>query len=110
MRLQALEADMESMKQENISMRTDIVQLILLKEIAQHLCKDMSPKRRLPRNKPSRSFSFISLLKWIMSFVFWRMKAHQSKYMFNVSESNSGLLLQLEDGTDMRMRWCLTNA
>ncbi|KAF6169914.1 hypothetical protein GIB67_034306 [Kingdonia uniflora] len=62
-RLQALEADRESMKQAIISMRTDKAQLILLKEIAQHLCKDMSPERRLPVKKPSRSFSLISLLK-----------------------------------------------
>ncbi|KAF6134748.1 hypothetical protein GIB67_002149 [Kingdonia uniflora] len=49
---------------------------------------------------------------WIMSFVFRRKIAHQSKYMFNVSENNAGLLLLLKDGTDMRRwRWrCLTNA
>ncbi|KAF6151438.1 hypothetical protein GIB67_020662 [Kingdonia uniflora] len=99
-----LEVDMESMKPAIISMRTDKVQLILLKEIAQQQCKDMSPERRLPGRKPSRSFSMISLLKWIMSFVFGSKRAHQSKYMFNVSESNDGLLLLLEDGTDMR-RW-----
>ena len=40
MRLQELEADRESMRQAIISMRTDKAQLILLKEIAQELCKD----------------------------------------------------------------------
>ncbi|KAF6144721.1 hypothetical protein GIB67_017740 [Kingdonia uniflora] len=102
MRLQVLEADRESMKQTIISMRINKAQLILLKEIAQHLCKDMLPERRLPVKKPSRSFSLISLLKWIMSFVFWRKRARHSKFMCDIPKSNAGLLLLLEDGADMR--------
>lgn len=67
MRLQALEADRESMRQAIISMRTDKAQLVLLKEIAQHLCKDMSPARRMPVKKPSiiGSFNFMSVFKVI---------------------------------------------
>ncbi|CAH2062646.1 unnamed protein product [Thlaspi arvense] len=42
MKLQALEADRESMRQAIISTRTDKAQLVLLKEIAQHFCKEMS--------------------------------------------------------------------
>ncbi|XP_042487511.1 myosin-binding protein 7-like isoform X2 [Macadamia integrifolia] len=82
MRLQALEADRESMKQAIISMRTDKARLVLLKEIAQQLCKDMTPERRIsPVKKPSviGSFSFVSVLKWVTSFVFWRKKARRSK-------------------------------
>lgn len=69
MRLQALEADRESMRQALVSMRTDKAQLVLLKEIAQHLCKEMSPERQMtvpvPVKKPSLlgSFSFISVFK-----------------------------------------------
>lgn len=64
-RLQALEADRESMRQALISMRTDKAQLVLLKEIAQHLCKEMSPARNLPVKKASitRVFSFFSVFK-----------------------------------------------
>ncbi|GFZ09273.1 myosin-binding protein [Actinidia rufa] len=64
-RLQALEADRESMRQAIISMRTDKAQLVLLKEIAQHLCKDMSPARKMPVKKPSiiGTFSFMSVFK-----------------------------------------------
>lgn len=67
MRLQALEADRESMRQAIISMRTDKAQMVLLKEIAQHLCKEMSPERRMPVRKPSLlgTFSFLSIFKVI---------------------------------------------
>ncbi|KVH90528.1 Zein-binding domain-containing protein [Cynara cardunculus var. scolymus] len=47
-RLHALEADRESMRQAIINMRTDKAQLVLLKEIAQHLCKEVSPTSRMP--------------------------------------------------------------
>lgn len=65
MRLQALEADRESMRQTILSMRTDKAQMVLLKEIAQHLCNEVAPERKLPLSKPSvlRSFSFVSVFK-----------------------------------------------
>ncbi|KAB1205647.1 hypothetical protein CJ030_MR7G017819 [Morella rubra] len=65
MRLQALVADRESMRQAIISMRTDKAQMVLLKEIAQQLCKEMSPERRVTVKKPSLpgSFSFVSVFK-----------------------------------------------
>ncbi|KAK9290979.1 hypothetical protein L1049_009161 [Liquidambar formosana] len=111
MRLQALEADRESMRQAIISMRTDKAQLVLLREIAQHLCKEMSPERSMPVKKPSLfgSFSFVSMLKWIVSFVFWRKKACRSKYMFGLSADNVGLLMLLERGPRMRKWRCLTS-
>ncbi|KAI5396332.1 hypothetical protein KIW84_062513 [Lathyrus oleraceus] len=52
MRLQALEADRESMRQAIISMSTDKAQVVLLKEIAQHLCKEMTPQRKMTTSKP----------------------------------------------------------
>lgn len=65
MRLQALEADRESMRQAIMSMRTEKAQMVLLKEIAQHLSKDVIPERRLSLRKASivGTFSFISLFK-----------------------------------------------
>ena len=68
LRLQSLEADRESMRQALISMRTDKAQMVLLKEIAQHLCKEMSPERKMPARKPFLlgSFSFTSIFKVIL--------------------------------------------
>ncbi|XP_028777596.1 myosin-binding protein 7 [Neltuma alba] len=98
MRLQALEADRESMRQAIISMRTDKAQVLLLKEIAQHLCKGMSPQRRMAVRKPLvvRSFSFLSIFKWMISLVLWRKKAGQSKYMFGLPANGVGLLMLLD--------------
>ncbi|XP_043698122.1 myosin-binding protein 7-like [Telopea speciosissima] len=112
-RLQALEADRESMKQAIISMRTDKAQLVLLREIAQQLYKEMTPERKIspPVRKPSLigCFSFISVLKWIVPFVFWRKKARRSKYMFGLSAENVGLLMLLDKGPRMRPWRCLTS-
>jgi len=43
MRLEALEADRESMRQALVAMRTEKAQLVLLREIAQQLAKDGAP-------------------------------------------------------------------
>ncbi|KAF5737384.1 myosin-binding protein 7 [Tripterygium wilfordii] len=111
MRLQALEADRESMRQTLVSMRTDKAQVVLLKEIAQQLCKDMTLARPMPLRKPSivGSFSFMSIFKWIVSFVFWRKKAHRSKYMCGLSASNIGLLMLLDKGPRLRQWRCLSS-
>lgn len=111
MRLQALEADRESMRQAIISMRTDKAQLVLLKEIAQHLCKDMSPARRTPVKKPSiiGIFNFMSVFKWVASFVFWRKKARRTKYMFGMSANSMGLLMLLDKGPRVGQWRCLSS-
>ncbi|XP_052200361.1 myosin-binding protein 7 [Diospyros lotus] len=110
MRVQALEADRESMRQAIISMRTDKAQLVLLKEIAQNLSKEMSPAKRMPLKKQSLygNFSFISVFKWIVSFVFWRRKARRSKYIFGMSANNPGLLLLLDKGPRVGQWRCLS--
>jgi hypothetical protein len=43
MRLEALEADRESMRQALVAMRTEKAQLVLLREIAQQLAMDGAP-------------------------------------------------------------------
>lgn len=74
MRLEALEADRESMRQAIISMRTDKAQLVLLKEIAQNLCQDAfsppppsAPVGRKPSMRPSTQdcSSFMSMIQVI---------------------------------------------
>ncbi|WOL07932.1 myosin-binding protein 7 [Canna indica] len=99
MRLQALEADRESMRQAIISMRIEKAQLVLLREIAQRLYKDVSPDRRIVKKKPSTAgFSIIAMFKWILSFFVWRTKgkASRTKYTFRLS-NYVGLLLLLDN-------------
>ncbi|XP_014514323.1 myosin-binding protein 7-like [Vigna radiata var. radiata] len=110
MRLQALEADRESMRQAIISMRTDKAQLVLLKEIAQHLCKEMSPQRKMAK-KPSfaGNSALFSIVKWVSSVVFWRKRAHQSKYMFGLPPESVGLLMLLDKGTRARPWRCVSS-
>lgn len=109
MRLQALEADRESMRQAIISMGTDKAQLVLLKEIAQNLCKDMSPEK--PARKPSRggASKFTSVFKWATSVVSWRKRANRSKNMFGMSPDSAGLLMLLDKGPRIGHWRCLTS-
>ena len=72
MRLQALEADRESMKHALLSMRTEKAQMVLLKEIAQHLSKEVVPQRRLPLRKASIAgpLTFTPVFKVIVMFLY----------------------------------------
>ncbi|KAL9271308.1 Myosin-binding protein 7-like protein [Drosera capensis] len=68
LRIQDLEADRESLKQTIGSMQTDKAQLVLLREIAQQLCKDMSAEKRKPLRKPSivATVSCITVFKTLL--------------------------------------------
>ncbi|KAE8680615.1 Myosin-binding protein 7 [Hibiscus syriacus] len=68
-RLQALEADRESMKRALSSMRTDKAQLVLLKEIAQHLSKEMPSNRQVAKPFSPGSLPFMSVLKVISVYI-----------------------------------------
>ncbi|KAE8726627.1 Myosin-binding protein 7 [Hibiscus syriacus] len=105
MRLQNLEADKESMRQALLSMRTDKAQLVLLKEIAQHLCKQMSPEKQVAV-KPS---VLGSLFKWITASISWRRRARRSKYLYGLSPINTGLLMVLDKGPRLRQWRCLSS-
>lgn len=109
MRLQALEADRESMKHALLSMRTEKAQMVLLKEIAQHLSKEVVPQRRLPLRKASIAgpLTFTPVFKWITSFVSWKRKARRSKYMYGMSGNNIGLQMLLEKVPRSRKWRCL---
>lgn len=98
MRLQALEADRESMRQAIISMRTEKAQLVLLRELAHLLHKDLSPEKKIvKKNSSTASFSVFAVLKWIMAFLLWRKKPCRTRYRFGSSNANVGLLLLLEN-------------
>ena len=112
-RLQALEADRESLRQIIVSMRTDKAQLVLLKEIAQHLTKETgATSRRNPVSKmPSlKVFSVVTVFKWIVSFVSWKRKARQNKYVYELSANNMGMLMILGEGSGTRRWRCLTSS
>ncbi|XP_019153968.1 PREDICTED: myosin-binding protein 7-like [Ipomoea nil] len=111
MRLQALEADRESMRQEIVSMRTDKAQLVLLKEIAQQLCKDMTPAMETRLRKPYAAgpTSFTSMSTWAESLVTWRRKTSRCKQMFGLSGNNAGLLTLLNKGPCVGQWRCLTS-
>ncbi|KAK4784305.1 hypothetical protein SAY86_018673 [Trapa natans] len=102
-RLHALEADRESMKQTIMSMQTDKAQFLLLREIAQQLCKD-APERSTPRKRTSSvgKFSLWTMFKWVGSFIFRRKKTRCSKYMFGLSPHTVGLLIILDKSLQTR--------
>lgn len=123
MRLEALEADRESMRQALVGMRTEKAQLMLLREIAQQLAKDANPggagvgsvpvvhhlrgkqavgvaDRRDREDKKTavvRTYSSAALFKWVVTlFCSQKNKPSQSRYTFGLSSNNVGLLLLLD--------------
>ncbi|XP_072977882.1 myosin-binding protein 7 [Typha angustifolia] len=109
MRLQMLEADRESMRQAIISMGTDKAQMVLLKEIAQQLCKEVAPEKKVVKRASFiKKFSAMSVMKWITSVVLWRKKSSRIKYPIGLSGNNVGLLLLLDKSTRARHRRFLT--
>jgi Zein-binding len=64
MRLEALEADRESMRRALIAMRTEKAQLVLLQEIAQQLSKEVVHERKMVKKKSFiEAFSIMALFK-----------------------------------------------
>ncbi|TKV92251.1 hypothetical protein SEVIR_9G152500v4 [Setaria viridis] len=122
MRLEALEADRESMRQALVAMRTEKTQLVLLREIAQQLAKDGAPagsgagvgpgvhhtpgkckvgivERRFMEDKKAalvKTFSMVALFKWVLTLFGKKKKLLQSRYTFGLSSNNVGLLLLLD--------------
>ncbi|XP_042045903.1 myosin-binding protein 7-like [Salvia splendens] len=95
-RLHSLEADRESMRQAIISMGTEKAQVVLLKEIAQNLCKEMSPKvTPLRKQHETRKGTFMSIFKWIVPIFSWR-RGRRARYMFGLSANNIGTLVLLD--------------
>ena len=109
-RLHALEADRESMRQAIINMRTDKAQLVLLKEIAQHLYKEVSPTSRMPNKNRSviGNFFVFSLFEWMPSVVYWRRRAYESRYMFGMTSRNPGMMVLLDKGPQVGQWRCLS--
>ncbi|KAK3118938.1 hypothetical protein QOZ80_9BG0710960 [Eleusine coracana subsp. coracana] len=123
-RLQALEADRESMRQAIMSMGDEKAQVVLLREIAQQLCREgtmfpavpmkvqlrpMQPvvvaQRKLARRRPGFVKIFIvTVIKWIASIFCWRKKSNRIKYPIGLCGSNVGLMLVLDRYPKQRRR------
>ncbi|KAJ3685889.1 hypothetical protein LUZ61_015053 [Rhynchospora tenuis] len=96
MRLEALEADRESMRKALISMRTEKAQLVLLQEIAQQLSKEVVHEKKLVKKKRFiEGFSIMALFKWLLSHI-WKNKVSRVRYTFGLSTRNVGLLVILD--------------
>ncbi|XP_004979533.2 myosin-binding protein 7 [Setaria italica] len=114
-RLQALEADRESMRHTIMSMGDEKVQVVLLREIAQQLCKDTAPFPAVPlkvqprlqpvvmaqRKVVKKRNSFVKIfivtvLKWVASMFCWRRKSNRIRYPIGMCGSNVGLMLILD--------------
>ncbi|CAG7865544.1 unnamed protein product [Brassica rapa] len=112
-RLQALEADRESLRQIIVSMRTDKAQLVLLKEYAQRLSKETvtTDRRNMVSKMPFfKGVSVVTAFKWMVSFVSWRRKAKRNKYVYDMSANNMGMLMILGEGSRSRRWSCLTSS
>ncbi|KAG0477091.1 hypothetical protein HPP92_013932 [Vanilla planifolia] len=109
LRLQALEADRESMRQAVMAMRSEKAQFVVLKEIAQQLYKEVKPERRIVKKSSLfGGFSFVSLIKCVISFLFWKKSSSRSRYTFGLSKNNPGLLQILEKSPQIGHWRCLT--
>lgn len=110
MRLHALEADRESMRQALINMRTDKAQLVLLKEIAQQLAKDMSPPGYMVGKKVTgHGPSFFDVFKRIATFGYWGRRAQRNKHIYSALANNAGMLMILDKGPQMGKWRCLSS-
>ncbi|XP_074571325.1 myosin-binding protein 7-like [Curcuma longa] len=100
MRLQALEADRESMRQSLLSLNIDKTELVLLKEIAQQMCEEGDLEGRVAKKPPAvKRLSFMSMIKSFFSF-FWRPS--QLRYTFGLSVGIVGLLMLLDKSINTR--------
>lgn len=114
-RLQALEADRESMRDAIMSMGAEKAQVVMLKEIAQQICKDSTPfpvvpskmesapqsvvvaQRKVVKRQPSVAKLFIvTVIKWIASVFSRQRKSDRIKYPFGLCGSYVGLMLLLD--------------
>ncbi|KAE8725778.1 putative cell division cycle [Hibiscus syriacus] len=108
-RLQALEADRESMKQTLSSMRTDKAQLVLLKEIAQHLSKEMPSNRQVTKPSSPGSLPFMSVLKCSLAAVLHLSSSVASKASLSFNIHAALYLLELPVSIVTEQGW-LANA
>ncbi|XP_051181040.1 myosin-binding protein 7 isoform X2 [Lolium perenne] len=116
-RLQALEADRESMRHAIMSMGPDKAQALMLNDIAHHLCDDddeaplnalsfkMHPDRKVVKNQPfAAKFFLVTVIKWITSVFIRGRKLDRIKYPIGLCGSYVGLMLLLDRSHKQRYR------
>ena len=122
-RLQALEADRESMRHAIMSMGAEKAQVVMLKDIAHQLCEEaaplpavslklhpvpqavVAPKRKLVKRQPfCVKFFIVTAIKWIVSVFSRQKKLDRIKYPFGLCGSYVGLMLLLDRSHKQRYR------
>uniref|UniRef100_A0ACD5WY69 Uncharacterized protein n=1 Tax=Avena sativa TaxID=4498 RepID=A0ACD5WY69_AVESA len=122
-RLQALEADRESMRHAIMSMGADKAQAVMLKDIAQHLCEEAPPLSAVslkmqpapqPVVAPERKvvkrqtffvkFFVVTVFKWIACAFSRGKKLDRIKYPFGLCGSYVGLMLLLDRSHKQRYK------
>ncbi|KAK1648676.1 hypothetical protein QYE76_066481 [Lolium multiflorum] len=115
-RLQALEADRESMRHAIMSMGPHKAQALMLNDIAHHLCDDdeaplnalsfkMHPDRKVVKSQPfAAKFFLVTVIKWIASVFSRGRKLDRIKYPIGLCGSYVGLMLLLDRSHKQRYR------
>lgn len=122
-RLQALEADRESMRHAIMSMGAEKAQVVMLKDIPHHLCEEAAPLNAVslkmqpalqPAVAPERKvvkrqtffakFFLVTVIKWIASAFSRGKKLDRIKYPFGLCGSYVGLMLLLDRSHKQRYR------
>ncbi|XP_074573393.1 myosin-binding protein 7-like [Curcuma longa] len=105
MRLQELEADRESMRQTLVSMGADKAQMMILREIAQQMCKEGTiDSRIIKKSSFSQRFSCMPIIKDVISFVVFCKKPSQIMYTVGIAAGAVGFLLFLNKPCRTRQR------
>lgn len=122
-RLQALEADRESMRHAIMSMGAEKAQAVMLKDIAHHLCEEaaplnavslkmqpapqpvVAPERKVVKRQPFfAKFFVVTVIKWIASVFSRGKKLDRIKYPIGLCGSYVGLMLLLDRSHKQRYR------
>ncbi|KAM3292394.1 hypothetical protein ACQJBY_036300 [Aegilops geniculata] len=128
-RLQALEADRESMRHAIMSMGAEKAQVVMLKDIAHQPCEEaaplpavslklhpvpqavVAPKRKLVKRQPfCMKFFIVTAIKWIVSVFSRQKKLDRIKYPFGFCGTYVGLMLLLDRSHKQRYRRFLKRA
>ncbi|CAM0873832.1 unnamed protein product [Alopecurus aequalis] len=124
-RLQALEADRESMRHAIMSMGAEKAQVVMLKDIApHHLCEEaapldavsfkmqppapqpvVAPERKVVKRQPFfANFFIVTAIKWIASVFSRGKKFDRIKYPFGLCGGYVGLMLLLDRSHKQRYK------
>ncbi|KAJ3669940.1 hypothetical protein LUZ60_010264 [Juncus effusus] len=90
MRLEALEIAKENTRKDVIALRTEKMQLVLLRDVARRLCAQVAAERKMVSKPSGGKFSVFGVFKWVFSVFFQRSK---SRGLFGLNNNTIGFLL-----------------